>query len=167
MTFCEQTPRLPSVRQYAEPRPRSCALVSNVYLLLDYGDFTDNTADSKSAPYVQLLSTTNPAEAHADFVATRLNGKDSTNSTSTHHSTSTSSGSGSNGFFQKYRIPIFAAAAVAGISALTGAVLLVKRRRRPVYRPLYDPAPVGDMPLHHVAGYGGPAPYSDPWTSRT
>jgi hypothetical protein len=134
-----------------------------VYLLLDYGDFTDNTADSTSAPYVQLLSTTNAADAHADFVATRLNGKDTTNSQ--HHSSST--GSGSKGFFHKYRIPIFAAAAVAGVLALTGAMLLVKRRRRPVYRPLYDPAPAGDMPMHHVTGYGGPGPYSDPWTSRT
>ena len=136
-----------------------------MYILLDYGDFTDDTASSKSSPYVQLLSTTNPAAAHADFVATRLNGQDTTNPQ--HHGTNTSTGSGNQGFFQKYRIPIFAAAAVAGVLALTGAVLLVGRRRRPVYRPLYDPAPVGDMPLHHVAGYGGPAPYSDPWTSRT
>ena len=59
------------------------------------------------------------------------------------------------------------ATAVSGVLALTGAVWLVTRRRRPVYRPLYDPAPVGDMPMQHVTGYGAPVPYSDPWTSWT
>ena len=78
---------------------------------------------------------TNRAEAHADFVATRLNGQDTTSSQ--HYST----GQGNTGFFQKYRILIFAATAVAGVLALTGAVSLVPRRRKPVYRPLYDPAP--------------------------
>jgi hypothetical protein len=113
-----------------------------VCLLLDYGDFTDDNADSANAPYAQLLSTTNPAEAHGDFDATRLNGHDTTSSQ--RHST----GSGGNtGFFQKYRIPLFAAAAAGGVLALTGAVWLVARRRRPVYRPLYDPVPVGDMPM--------------------
>lgn len=140
-----------------------CSLVSNVYLLLDYGDFTDDTAVSTENPYAQLLSTTDPADAHADFVAARLGGQDTTGSQ--RHS-SNSSGSGSKSFFQKYRIPIFAAAAVAGVAALTGAVWLVARRRKPVYRPLYDPAPAGAMPMQHVTGYGAPAPYSDPWTNR-
>ena len=137
-----------------------CALVSNVYLLLDYGDFTDGSASNTSAPYVQILSTTNPAGAHADFVATRLGGKDTTGSQHV------SSGSNS-GFLHKYRIPIFAAAAVAGVAALAGVVWLVGKRRRPaVYRPLYDPAPVGDMPMQNVTGYSAGAPYSDPWTNR-
>jgi hypothetical protein len=131
-----------------------------VYLLLDYGDFTDGSTNTTD-PYVQILSTTNPAEAHADFVATRLSGKDTTGSQHVN------SGSGSNsGFFHKYRIPIFAAAAVAGVAALTGVVWLVAKRRKPVYRPLYDPAPVGDMPMQNVTGYGAGAPYSDPWTNR-
>ena len=101
---------------------------------------------------------TNPVEAHANFVAKRLNGQDTTSSQ--HYSM----GSGNTGFFQKYRIPIFAK--VAGVLALTGAVSLVARRRKPLYGPLYDPAPLGDMPMQHIMGYGAPAPDSDLWTSR-
>jgi hypothetical protein len=102
MTFGKQTTRLPSVRQFVEPRPLSCALVSNVYLLLDYSDFADNTADSTSAPYIQLFSTMNPVETLADFVATRLNKQDTTNLQ--RHDTNTSMGS-DNGFFSKVQNP--------------------------------------------------------------
>jgi hypothetical protein len=45
-----------------------------VYLLLDYSEFTDSTVDSAYSPYAQILSKTNPAEAHAKFVETRPNG---------------------------------------------------------------------------------------------
>jgi hypothetical protein len=155
-------------------------LVSNVYLLLNYGDFIDGSTSSTSSPYAQVLSTTNPAQAHADFVKTRLGGTDTTG---TQHVNGSGSGSGSNknssGFFQKYRIPIFAVAAVGGILVFLGAVYLVTRRRKPTYRPLYDPAPAA-MPMQHVSGYnsgyntGTPYPdhtqagasYSDPWTHR-
>ena len=53
------------------------AFLRNAYLLINYGDFRDGTTN-KDDPYVQLLSTTNPAEAHEDFVQTRLNGIDTT-----------------------------------------------------------------------------------------
>ena len=48
-----------------------------MYFLLDSGDFTDGRVSNTSS-YVQLLSTTDLAEAHSDFVAMRLNGKDTT-----------------------------------------------------------------------------------------
>ena len=48
MTFCKQTIRIPSVCQFAELRPRSCALISIVYLLLDFGDFIDDTASART-----------------------------------------------------------------------------------------------------------------------
>jgi hypothetical protein len=143
-------------------------LVSNVYLLLNYGDFIDGNTTNTANPYVQILSTTDPAAAHADFVATRLGGQDSTGS---QHPKGTGSGAGSgsksnsSGFFQKYRIPIFVLAAVGGIAAFLGAVYHVTRRRKPTYRPLYDPAPVA-MPMQHVTGYNSGAPYSDPWNNR-
>jgi hypothetical protein len=148
-------------------------LVSNVYLLLDYGDFIDGSTSNTDTPYVQILSTTNAAAAHADFVETRLGGKDTT----TPQNHGSGSGSGSNpdssssgkSFYERFRIPIFAAAAVAGAAVVTGAVFFVARRRKPVYRPLYDPAPAGAMPMQHVSGYGPPPgapPYSDPWTNR-
>ena len=133
---------------------RLCALVSNVYLLLDYGNFTDGRASNTSSPYVQLLSTTYPAEAHSDFVATRLNGKDTT-------------GSGEKSFFQRHRIPIIAAAVVVCAVALAGAVWLVARWHKHMYHTLPYPAPVVDMPIVHVAGYsaGLQAPYyPDRWS---
>lgn len=49
----------------------------NTYTLLNFGDFIDGGSNT-SKPYVQLLSTTNPAQAHQDFVTTRLNGVDTT-----------------------------------------------------------------------------------------
>jgi hypothetical protein len=145
--------------------------LTNVYLVLNYGDFIDGSPSNTSNPYVQILSTTNPAAAHADFVATRLGGSDTTGS-QTFHGAGSGSGSGSNkssGFFQKYRIPVFVVAAVGGIAAFLAAVYLVTRRRKSAYRPLYDPAPAA-MPMQHVtgynAGYNTGAPYSDPWTHR-
>ncbi|KAI0267614.1 aspartic peptidase domain-containing protein [Russula aff. rugulosa BPL654] len=48
--------------------------LSNVYLLMNYGDFIDGSTPNSSDPYVQILSTTDPAQAHADFVAARLSG---------------------------------------------------------------------------------------------
>lgn len=51
----------------------------NVYLLVNYGDYVDG-AKTKASPYVQLLSTTNPASAHLDFINVRLGGIDTTGS---------------------------------------------------------------------------------------
>lgn len=53
------------------------AAVRNVYLLIDYGDFVDGTAN-KAPPYAQILSLTDAAAAHSDFVQTRLDGVDTT-----------------------------------------------------------------------------------------
>ncbi|KAH9041834.1 acid protease [Lactarius hengduanensis] len=83
------------------------AWLTNVYLLIDYGDFVDGTTKT-DVPYVQLLPMTDPAAAHADFVATRLSGKDTTSS-------QRNSGSGGpKGLFEKHKILILAGAAAAG-----------------------------------------------------
>ncbi len=55
----------------------SPAVVRNVYLLINYGDFVDGTTN-KAPPYVQLLSLTNATAAHLDFVQARLDGVDTT-----------------------------------------------------------------------------------------
>jgi len=52
-------------------------VVRNVYLLIDYGDFVDGTT-KKAPPYAQLLSLTDAAASHSDFVQTRLDGVDTT-----------------------------------------------------------------------------------------
>jgi len=139
-----------------------------MYALLNYGDFIDGSASNTANPYVQFISTTNPTTAHAEFVAARLGGKDSTGS---QHVSSSSNGSGpgsssSQNFFEKYRTPIIAAASVAAVALLSLVVWLVTRRRKPTYRPLFEPAPVGDVRMQYVAGYNTGAPYSDPWTHR-
>ncbi|PPR00466.1 hypothetical protein CVT24_004527 [Panaeolus cyanescens] len=53
------------------------AFMRNVYTLFDYGDFVVNST-SLADPYVQLLSITDVAEAHQDFVTVRLGGQDTT-----------------------------------------------------------------------------------------
>ncbi|KAH9007248.1 aspartic peptidase domain-containing protein [Lactarius hatsudake] len=83
------------------------AWLTNVYLLIDYGDFVDGTTKTDD-PYVQLLPMTDPAAAHADFVATRLSGK--VTASSQHNSGS----GGPKGLFEKYKISILAGAAAAG-----------------------------------------------------
>ena len=85
-----------------------------MYFLLDSGDFTDGRVSNTSS-YVQLLSKTDLAESHSDFVAMRLNGKDTT--------CSQYYGTGSKkSFFQRHRIPIIAAFVVVGVAAIAGAV---------------------------------------------
>ncbi|OBZ68990.1 putative aspartic-type endopeptidase CTSD [Grifola frondosa] len=58
------------------------AFMRNVYSLFDYGDFIDNSALDRNDPFVQLLSITDVAQSHSDFVKARLNGVDTTSDTS-------------------------------------------------------------------------------------
>jgi len=81
--------------------------------LLNYGDFIDGSTSNTSNPYVQILSTTDPAEAHADFVATRLGGKDTTGSQHLNGSRSSKKS-----FFQMYSTIILFAAAVVALCML-------------------------------------------------
>jgi len=53
------------------------AFLRNTYTLLNYGDFIEG-GDASASPFLQFLSTTNPAQAHLDFVTARLNGTDIT-----------------------------------------------------------------------------------------
>jgi len=53
------------------------AFLRNAYALLNYGNFIEG-GDASASPYVQLLSTTNPTQAHSDFVNERLGGVDTT-----------------------------------------------------------------------------------------
>lgn len=52
----------------------------NVYTLFDYGDFVaspnETDQDRREPPYLQLLSLTEPSEAHQEFVSVRLGGVD-------------------------------------------------------------------------------------------
>ncbi len=154
--------------------------MTNVYLLIDYGDFIDGTTVTDK-PYVQLLSMTDPAAAHADFVKARLGGADTTGSQHGHSNPNPGSGSPEPGskntnkmksLFEKYKTPLLIAAAVAGALAILSTAFYLFRSRRAVYRPLFEPAPQGSMQMHYVSGYNTGntgntgAPYADPWSRR-
>ncbi|KAF8256386.1 hypothetical protein EI94DRAFT_1872811 [Lactarius quietus] len=52
------------------------AFLTNVYMLIDYGNFVDALMTATGNPYIQLLSMMDPAQAHVDFIAVHLNGTD-------------------------------------------------------------------------------------------
>ncbi|EMD40139.1 hypothetical protein CERSUDRAFT_71923 [Gelatoporia subvermispora B] len=52
--------------------------VRNVYTLLDYGSWVEDTSDDLGDPFIQLLSVTDVNKAHQDFVNVRLGGVDTT-----------------------------------------------------------------------------------------
>jgi hypothetical protein len=134
-----------------------------VYILLDYGDFIDGSTTKTAAPFVQLLSTTDPAAAHADFVATRLGGTDA--NAASHTANHQGNGSQSGGL-SKSKIAIFIGAGVAVAALIAGVVASLLRRRKASYRKLFEPAPQGDMQLHYVTGYNTGGQYADPWNRR-
>jgi hypothetical protein len=63
-----------------------------MYILLNHGDFIDGSTPNMANPYIQFISTTDPATALAEFVVARLGGKDTTGS---RHISGPNSGSGS------------------------------------------------------------------------
>ncbi|KIJ48660.1 hypothetical protein M422DRAFT_28375 [Sphaerobolus stellatus SS14] len=73
--FQNNTPGIPGLDMIL-----GMAFDRNVYMLLNYGDFVLGNPNHQGAPFMQLLSTTNPAKAHHDFVQSRLGGVDTTGS---------------------------------------------------------------------------------------
>ncbi|THH20588.1 hypothetical protein EW146_g785 [Bondarzewia mesenterica] len=161
------------------------AFLRNAYLLVNYGDFLEGSNSSTANPYVQILSTTNDtAEAHDDFVQVRLDGVDKTgdqrlsasNTTSPDPSNNNGNNtSGSDSFFDRHKTAIIIAASVAGglvvLGTLATVALCLGRKRRlassarpSVYRPLYEPAPAGEM--QQVQGYQAGTRYNNPWEQR-
>ena len=57
-------------------------VVRNFYTLFDYGNFVSDSSNDRGDPYIQLLPLTNPTTALADFVKVRMNGTDTTGSSS-------------------------------------------------------------------------------------
>ncbi|OCH88665.1 acid protease [Obba rivulosa] len=58
------------------------AFMRNVYTLLDYGSWVEDTSHDQGDPFIQLLSVTDVQKAHQDFVNVRLGGVDTTGSPS-------------------------------------------------------------------------------------
>jgi hypothetical protein len=148
--------------------------VRNVYLLINYGDYADRTA-TKTAPYVQLLSITDPSTAHQDFISTRLGGTDTTGIQRFDATTPVSNPDNVASTLDQRKRLIIIISAVAGsvfLLAATVALYLTVRRRRndrlrpgpdfsvvngglsygdATYHPLHHAAPKGEM--HLVQGY--------------
>ena len=152
--------------------------VRNVYMLINYGDFVDGTSNTAD-PYIQLLATTEPVEAHQDFVNVRLGGKDNANWQLLPASSTGSTPKADSQFVRKikYYWPIIAGVAGFLILILIVSCLCVRRRRktnaRPFwrgqksYQPLHDPAPVGMQPIgHDGAPRQSASDYRNPWDSR-
>ena len=164
--------------------------VRNVYLLINFGDFVDGGMNTTADPYVQLLSITDPAAAHADFVSVRLNHNSTavppmstspvdkllnSNLQSANDSSQTSSNVKS--AFLREKIPIIIVSSIGGILMLLGIIAVCCARDRfgkrgqdsiantyRTYQRLEAPAPLGD--LSRVRGYhSGPA-HPNSWARR-
>jgi hypothetical protein len=113
---------------------------------------------------VQLLSTTDPAEAHLDFVQTRLGGVDTTHmqillDAPALPTSDPNAPSDSPSWISQHwlAIAIAAGAGAVGLTVLIIALIFYRRRQRrlaksKVYQSLAAPAPAGEMA--QVAGYG-------------
>ncbi|KAH9053739.1 acid protease [Lactarius vividus] len=85
------------------------SFLRNAYLLINFGDFVDGSVNTTADPYVQLLSITDPASAHADF----LNPKNDVKSA-----------------FLKEKIPIIIASSIGIGLILIGLLVLCCTRNR-------------------------------------
>lgn len=110
--------------------------VRNVYTLFDYGDFIPSS-DEKDPPYIQLLSTTEPSEAHRDFVAIRLGGIDvPPRPLLNSPSTGADAADDDEGTSKKtVAAAIGASVAVIGVLLIVVAILVFRMRRRRLRMP--------------------------------
>jgi hypothetical protein len=164
--------------------------VRNVYLLINFGDFVDGSVDTTADPYVQLLSVTNPAAAHAEFVNVRLNHTGAAASSTpapvvdkisdlqpTTGSSQTSSGGDVKSAFLKQKIPIIIVLSVGVALVLLGIIMVCctrdrfsKRGRHSLadtyrsYQRLEAPAPLGNF--NRVQGYHSGPPHPNSWGRR-
>lgn len=128
--------------------------VRNAYLLVNFGDFVDGSTSKVADPYIQLLPlTTDLAEAHSDFVKTRLDGIDNTANFQLLPATalppSDQDTTNDESFSQKihpYLPYIIAGCATAALILIIAIVFCIRSSRRKRYRRLHDPAPIG---AHH------------------
>lgn len=163
-----------------------------MYLLINFGDFVDGSVDTTADPYVQLLSVTDPAAAHAEFVNVRLNHTGATVSSTptppvnkafdsnpqpTADSSQTSSSGDVKSAFLKEKIPIIIVLSVGVVLVLLGIIMVCctrdkfsKRGRHSLantyrsYQRLEAPAPLGD--LSRVRGNHNGPPHPNSWGRR-
>ncbi|KAK0464234.1 aspartic peptidase domain-containing protein [Desarmillaria tabescens] len=147
------------------------SFLRNVYAVFNYGDFIaeGNDTSNRGDPYVQFLSTTDPTEAHSDFVTVRLNGNDTTGGQTLNGPTS----SGSGGLPRAVYFGIAAGVLGLGLLLMVCAFFMNRRKKRgsTSYRPISSPSPPVDMQLHaNPPRYSLPPQYdyasSEPYHDR-
>ncbi|KZT57061.1 acid protease [Calocera cornea HHB12733] len=162
----------------------------NTYTLMNYGDFVDSNADARAAPFVQLLSVTNPNQASIEFHNVRGGQPQTFNtdgSTSSGGGSSSSGSSSSIGATIHKFLPIIIAVPAAILAIVIGVCVFccVRRRRQArAYQTLGAPAP-GAYPAGGQMGYapyqsqrnlsapygvgasGRTSPYEDPFRDTT
>ncbi|KAI9433250.1 acid protease [Lactarius psammicola] len=157
------------------------SFMRNVYALFDYGNYVDDTSNDRGDPYVQLLSVTDATSAHADFVKTRLNGTDTTGSSSkTLLPASQESHSPLSPGEKKQHIvgavarnwPYILVGCLVFVLSVVGCCIYAcccRKRRKGVralnknpYQTIQEPAP----PPMHMKPMNSGAQYADPYHSR-
>jgi len=146
------------------------AFLRNVYILINFGDFVDGSSSSVAKPYIQLLSLSDKASIHRDFVMARLGGVDTTGSqspllpsvSSTSASTSTSTTNSDPTSSQKRYIVAFSfvgAACLAVLSWIVFRAIRRKRRRSATSAPDYMSLPrnTTSVPYSSSPAYAPPA----------
>ncbi|EPS97738.1 hypothetical protein FOMPIDRAFT_158263 [Fomitopsis schrenkii] len=128
------------------------AFLRNAYLLVDLGDYVHGSPSSTADPYMQLLSLTNPAEAHKDFVDIRLGGVDNTSAFHLLPAMNTSNWATSPNESTDQKIKPYVPYIIAGsvavfILLIVAASACCGSRKRRRYRRLHEPAPVG-LPVY-------------------
>lgn len=150
------------------------AFLRNVYMLINFGDFVDNTTNTRADPYIQLLSVSNnSAQIHSDFVS--LRGAKSWNPGSAINT--------AEGWARSHLRIVIGVSIALGVLVITGIIIACTRFRRrrlsrtpagfmnmqSSYQPLSEPAPQEAHDLHLMGTsqqqYAGGG-YANPWDSR-
>lgn len=129
----------------------------NVYMLINFGDFVDGSNSKTADPYIQLLTTTDIADSHHDFVIVRLGGIDNAESVQLlpasvlppNEDDTTDDDKSLSEKIHPYLPYIIAGSAVLGVLLLVGVAFCVRDSRKKKYRRLHDPAPAGMSSHQH------------------
>ncbi|KAL0563816.1 hypothetical protein V5O48_018245 [Marasmius crinis-equi] len=155
MSFSKGFPSPPS-RPHTAYADLPHSVVRNAYILFDFGDFTakaNGNNTKRGDPYLQMLSTINPAASHSDFVTVRLDGVDTTDQQSLDPNRARKSNDkGKKGKNTALYLGLAIGAGVLGLVAFVTALILYRRRRAAAAR--------GARSTGGMFGVGGAGAYS-------
>ncbi|KAG8881980.1 hypothetical protein FRB97_008848 [Tulasnella sp. 331] len=131
-------PALPGSQDPSIDMILGMGFLRNSYILFDFGDTILGSSTDQIAPFIQMLSITDPVAAHNDFVNVRLNGNTAGGLTGQIKPTGALSNSKSTSFTHKtwfyIVISVLGSIAITGLSYL-GRYLRRRRREGPGLMP--------------------------------